>query len=102
MTREGGWPLAILLLVFGFPAPAVAAGPPPGLPPPAVIVTETVEGRLLRTEGDLYVIRDDRGREIRVRTGKDSLIDGAMQVGDLVSAEVWKDGHARSIRKLPR
>jgi hypothetical protein len=102
MTRDGGWLLALLLLVFGFPARADAAGPPPGLPPPAVIVTETVEGRLLRIEVDLYAIKDDRGREVLVRTGKDSLIDRTMQVGDLVSAEVWKDGHARSIRKLPR
>lgn len=104
MTRYGGSGSCFLaaFVTLGLPALAAASGPRPASPPPPVIMTETVQGRLLRIDGEVYVIKDDQGREIRIQAGKDSFLDKTVQAGEMVAAEILTGGHARSIRKAPR
>lgn len=69
---------------------------------------ETIEGELLRIEKDIYVVKDLSGREVTLKTDKNTKIDGNIAAHDQVVARAssikskhkasgtW---HAESIKK---
>ena len=71
-----------------------------GLPKP-----QTVEGEVLRYEGNYYVVRDITGKQIRLYTDKTTKIDGNLSPGDKIvarTAAVPADAvpYATSMNKL--
>ena len=87
----------------------------PSQPAPGPIISpqtaghvETIEGELLRIEKDIYVVKDLKGREVTLKTDKDTKIDGNIAAHDQVVARAsslkskhkesgtW---HAESIKK---
>jgi uncharacterized protein YdeI (BOF family) len=61
----------------------MTAAPTGALPRP-----QTIEGEVIRTEADNYVIRDLAGREIRLHVDKTTKLDGNLTPGDRVVARV--------------
>jgi hypothetical protein len=64
----------------------------------------TVEGSILKVDGDLFVVKDDNGKEIRLQTGRDAKLSGTNKVGERIRAEYTPEGQALSIKpaKIPR
>ena len=64
--------------------------------------TESIEGEVLRIEGNTYVVKDTAGREVRLHMDKNTNIDGNITPKDLIIARASRmsttlgDGH-RSI-----
>jgi len=56
----------------------------------------TVEGDLLKMEGDLIVVKDVSGKEVRLKKGGD--IVGSHKVGERIRAEYTPDGKVLSIK----
>jgi ribosomal protein S1 len=63
---------------------------------------KTIQGEILRVEGDIYVVRDHAGKEVRLHVDDktDRLDHAVLQVGDPIRAYVTPDGHATSIKHL--
>jgi len=60
---------------------------------------QTLDGKLLKIEGEYYVIEDFTGKEKRLHVSKETLLlNGPKQPGDLVRVEITKSGHAISIQ----
>ena len=60
---------------------------------------QTLDGKLLKVDGDYYIIEDFTGKEKRLHVSKETmLLNGPKQPGDLVRVEVTKSGHAISIQ----
>ena len=59
-----------------------------------------VEGKLTKIDGDVYVLEDYEGNEVRMHVGKDTkkLTKVAKKPGDSVRAEVTRGYHANSIQ----
>jgi len=60
--------------------------------------TQTVNGDLLKIEGEFYVLKDMSGKEIRLHVDKTTTLDGAIKVGDKVEAQATEKNHAVSVR----
>ena len=60
----------------------------------------TLEGTLMKVEGDFYVIMDSAGKERRVHVDRSTAMIGKIQPGSKVKAEVTSDGHASALKKL--
>jgi hypothetical protein len=58
----------------------------------------TVEGSVLKVEGDFLVVKDSSGKETRLRTGKDAKVHGSHKIGDSIRAEFTPEGQVLSIR----
>jgi hypothetical protein len=63
------------------PAPPAPTTPGVTLPRP-----QSVEGEVLRAEGNYYVVRDITGKEVRLYTDKNTKIDGNLTAGDKIIA----------------
>ena len=70
---------------------------------------KTIEGDLLKIEGEFYVVKDMAGKEIRLHADKATVLDGAIKVGDEVQVQAtestrpYKNGfvdHAVSIKHI--
>ena len=95
---------------FGLAPFAVAADPPlPGSDSPRVTSElprpQTLEGEVLRFEGNYYVVKDMNGKEVRLYTDKTTKLDGNLSPGDKIvarTAAVPSDAapYASSIGKL--
>ncbi len=59
---------------------------------------QTVNGEILKIEGDNYTIKDASGKEVRLHVDKTTKTHGALKVGDKVQAEATSEGHAASIK----
>jgi uncharacterized protein YdeI (BOF family) len=59
---------------------------------------QTVQGDVLKIEGDSYVVKDMTGKEIRLHVDKTTKLEGSFKAGDKIEAQVT-DGHALSITK---
>ncbi|WP_454064912.1 hypothetical protein [Candidatus Nitrospira salsa] len=58
-----------------------------------------VEGKLLRIDGDHYIIKDQSGQQIRLRVDEDTFFaDSPKKPGDHISAEVMEGGRAITIQ----
>jgi len=62
--------------------------------------TQTVNGDLLKIDGEFYVVKDMAGKEIRLHVDKTTTVDGAVKVGDKVEAQATEKNHAASIRHV--
>lgn len=58
----------------------------------------TLEGDVLKMEGDVFVVKDASGKEIRLQKGSDTKIVGSHKVGERIRAEYTPDGKALSIK----
>lgn len=70
---------------------------------------KTIEGDLVKIEGEFYVVKDMVGKEIRLHTDKTTVLDSAVKAGDKVQVQAtepsrpYKSGfvdHAVSIKHL--
>ena len=62
--------------------------------------TQTVDGDLLKIDGEFYVVKDMAGKEIRLHVDKTTALDGAIKVGDKIEAQATEKNHAASIRHV--
>jgi hypothetical protein len=62
--------------------------------------TQTVNGDLLKIDGEFYVVKDMAGKEIRLHVDKTTTMDGVIKVGDKVEAQATEKNHAVSIRDV--
>jgi len=58
----------------------------------------TLEGDILKVEGDVFVVKDVSGKEIRLQKASDTKIVGSHKVGERIRAEYTPDGKALSIK----
>lgn len=62
--------------------------------------TKIVKGEILQIEGPYYKVKDRSGSEIRLHVDKNTtMMDGGVQVGDHIVADVTPQGHAAFIIK---
>jgi hypothetical protein len=63
----------------------------------------TMEGSVLKVDGDFFVVKDDQGKEIRLQKGNDTKLIGTHKVGERIRAEYTPDGKALSVKpaKIP-
>jgi hypothetical protein len=59
-----------------------------------------VEGVLLRIEGQVYVVRDFEGRDVRFSVTKGTGMEKTPQIGEKIGAEVDRNGLAWWIWKI--
>ena len=59
--------------------------------------SETVEGEVLMVTEELIVVKDFNGKGTLLKVDKDTKRNGAVKVGDKVTAHVSQDGHAKSV-----
>jgi exosome complex RNA-binding protein Csl4 len=58
--------------------------------------SKIVEGDVLKTEGEYYIVRDRSGHDVRLHVDKTTHLEGdAFRVGDTLEAYVTDKGHAR-------
>lgn len=62
--------------------------------------TQTVNGDLLKIDGEFYVVKDMAGKEIRLHVDKTTVMDGAIKVGDKLEAQATEKNHAASIKHV--
>lgn len=58
-----------------------------------------IRGEVLKMEGNSYLVKDETGKEIRMTVDKDSKVDQAFQVGDMITAQVSDQGVITVITK---
>ena len=66
----------------------------------AALSTQTVNGDLLKIEGEFYVVKDILGKETRLHVDKTTTMDGSINVGEKVEAHATEKNHALSIRHV--
>ena len=57
----------------------------------------TLEGDVLKVDGDFLTVTGEGGKEVRLQTGKDTKLTGKHKVGDRIRAEFTPDGQVLSI-----
>jgi hypothetical protein len=64
----------------------------------------TLEGDVLKVDGNFLTVTGEGGKEVRLQTGKDTQLTGSHKVGDRIRAEYTPDGQVLSIKpvKIPR
>jgi len=58
----------------------------------------TVEGSVLRVDGDFLVLKDTSGKETRLQTSRDTKMEGSHKVGERIRAEYAPDGRVLSVK----
>lgn len=79
--------------------PAAADPAPPSKPAASENAARVLQGKLVKIEGEYYVVQDASGKEVRVHVGKDTVLDGRIKAGDKIDAQVSADGHAATLLK---
>ena len=59
---------------------------------------QTVQGDVLKMDGESYVVKDTAGKEMRLHVDKTTALEGAFKAGDNIEAQVTEKGHAVSIK----
>jgi hypothetical protein len=83
--------------------PNPPAGAPAGSEPPAErsgTRLNLLKGEVLRIDGQDYVIKDQTGKEVRIKTDSGTKIQGAPKAGDQIEAELSSDDRAAAIKKI--
>jgi hypothetical protein len=62
--------------------------------------TQTINGDLLKIDGEFYVVKDMAGKEIRLHVDKTTAMDGTIKVGDKLEAQATEKNHAASIKHV--
>jgi hypothetical protein len=81
-----------VVLSFGMAAMTYAADQP------MAAGSQTIQGDLLKIEGEFYVVKDAAGQEVRLHVDKTTRLEGALKAGDRIEAQATDKGHAVSIR----
>jgi N-acetyl-beta-hexosaminidase len=63
-------------------------------------IPQTLQGELLKIEGEFYLVKDQTGKEVRLHVDKDTKMMGDITPGAKIEAQVWTDGYAISIKRL--
>lgn len=59
----------------------------------------TIDGKILKIEGEYYVVEDLNGKEFRLHVSKETkYLEGRKKVGDKIRVEITRSGHALSIQ----
>ena len=99
--------ITTFLLTIGFGAliHSQAAGPMAESPGkslstnPSSAPFKIVDGKLLKVDGEFFVVKDPAGKERRIHVNKETvLLTGPKQPGDPIRAEITQSGHAISIQ----
>ena len=61
--------------------------------------SQAIKGDLLRIEGEMYVVKDTSGKEVRLHVDGSSKLEGTFRSGDKIEAQTTDKGHALSIKK---
>ncbi len=59
---------------------------------------DTVEGTLMRTDGEYYWVKDTSGKEIRLHVDASTKLDKVIQ-GDKVKAYITDQGHITTLQR---
>ena len=63
--------------------------------------SKTINGDLLKIDGDYYVVHDMTGHEVRLHVDKNTKLEGGgFKVGDKVEVQATEKGHAVSIKHV--
>jgi hypothetical protein len=92
------WRVALLLAWVGLTGITGIELPNPfNLPP-----TRTIQGEILKINGDLFVLRGSTETEISLRVDENTvrLDTDSFDVGDVIIADVTPEGHAITITTL--
>lgn len=81
-----------VVLSFGMAAMTYAADQP------MAAGSQTIQGDLLKIEGEFYVVKDAAGQEVRLHVDKTTRLEGALKAGDKIEAQATDKGHAVSIK----
>lgn len=61
--------------------------------------SQLVDGRLLKIDGEYYILMDKAGKEVRVQVDSETQkMSGAKRSGDMIQAEVTDGGRAIAIQ----
>lgn len=66
----------------------------------AVSGSQTIEGDVLKIEGEFYTVHDTTGHEVRVHVDKTTKVEGVIKTGDKVNVQVTDKGHALSVKRV--
>ncbi len=58
----------------------------------------TVNGEVLKIDGENYVVKDASGKEVKLHVNAQTKKDGDIKVGDKVEAQADGTGHASAIK----
>ena len=60
---------------------------------------QTLDGKLLKIDGEFYVLEDPKGKQHRVHVNKETiLLNGPKELGDTLRVQITPKGHAISIQ----
>ena len=62
--------------------------------------TQTLQGDLLKIDGEFYVVKDMSGKETRLHVDKTTKLEGTIKAGDKVGAQATEKNHAVSIKHV--
>ena len=71
----------------------------PAKPQGDKILKNEVRGELLKIDGDLYVVKEANGKEVKVQVDKETRIEPSLKPGDRVEVKVMPQGNIWSIKK---
>jgi hypothetical protein len=71
----------------------------PADPAPSMNGAGVLQGQLLKIEGDLYIVKDSRSKEVRLRVNKNTVLDNRIKVGDKIDVQMSADGHVATLLK---
>ena len=60
-----------------------------------------IKGEVLRIEGDVYVVKEEEGKEVRLHTDQTTKMTGDVNQGDRIEGQINEENHALSIRSSP-
>jgi uncharacterized protein YdeI (BOF family) len=62
----------------------------------------SIEGEILRVQGENYVVKDSTGAEVNLHVDESTEKSGSLKKGDRIEAEITSDGHAFSVKKAEK
>ncbi len=93
----------LMLVMFGLGAGMAGAADPMSEKEAAPSLKErftndTVEGTLMRTDGEYYWVKDTSGKEVRLHADSSTKLDKVVQ-GDKVKAYITDQGHITTLQR---
>lgn len=61
--------------------------------------TESITGEILRVQDELYVVKDEKGKEVQLHVDDSTQTSGELKKGDRIKAEISTKRHAVSVEK---
>jgi hypothetical protein len=101
VKRTAGWAaISFLLGLVAFTlADAADPKPAPSKPSPSAAAVQSIKGEVVKIEGNVYVVKEATGKEVRLRVNPQTVLQANLQVGDKIDAEMLPDGIAITMLK---